>query len=68
MAYVQLEDKIATGRARQRYLNNMAKIQQEGSIDEDDRTCILCRCDFLRGFITPWYVVLTLPLHQQQLT
>ncbi|KAI6163980.1 SNF2 family N-terminal domain-containing protein [Pisolithus thermaeus] len=45
--------KIATGRARQRYLDSLGRTQDGGSMDEDDRTCVLCRCDFSQGFITP---------------
>ena len=51
-----LEDKIKTNRARQRYLNHLAKNVEAGTVDEDDETCILCRCEFARGFITPWWV------------
>lgn len=48
---IELGNKFVAGRARERYLDNMA---QEDDEDEDDRTCILCRCDFVRGFVTPW--------------
>ncbi|KAH9476541.1 putative ATP-dependent helicase [Psilocybe cubensis] len=48
----ELEAKINTTRARQRYLDNLAKNQDEGIMDEDDKTCILCRSEFIRGFIT----------------
>ncbi|KAG1750477.1 SNF2 family N-terminal domain-containing protein [Suillus paluster] len=51
---IELEGKINTSRARQRYLNHLAKNKEEGVIDEDDEACILCRCDFKRGFITQW--------------
>ncbi|KAI6002459.1 SNF2 family N-terminal domain-containing protein [Pisolithus orientalis] len=51
--YRDLGRKIATGRARHRYLENLGKTQGDGSMDEDDKTCVLCRCDFLQGFITP---------------
>ncbi|KAF8439971.1 SNF2 family N-terminal domain-containing protein [Boletus edulis BED1] len=45
-----LEAKIKTGRARQRYLEHLA---EDGSrVDNDDAVCILCQCEFLRGFIT----------------
>lgn len=54
-----LEAKINTTRARQRYLDNLAKDQDDGVVDEDDKTCILCRSEFVRGFITQWYVLLS---------
>ncbi|KAG1893017.1 SNF2 family N-terminal domain-containing protein [Suillus fuscotomentosus] len=49
---MELEGKINTSRARQRYLNHLAKNKEEGITDDDDEACILCRCDFKRGFIT----------------
>ncbi|KDR77994.1 hypothetical protein GALMADRAFT_244962 [Galerina marginata CBS 339.88] len=48
----QLDAKINTTRARQRYLDNLAQNQDDGVVEEEDKTCILCRCDFARGFIT----------------
>ncbi|KAI0370965.1 hypothetical protein BV20DRAFT_943332 [Pilatotrama ljubarskyi] len=48
-----LETKINAARARQRYMDNLSKSHEEGTLDEDDRTCILCKCDFIRGYITP---------------
>ncbi|KAI0920308.1 hypothetical protein AcV5_010081 [Taiwanofungus camphoratus] len=47
-----LDAKINTGRARQRYLDHLAKSQKEGDVDQDDRCCVLCRCEFSRGYIT----------------
>lgn len=47
-----LEIKINESRARQRYLSHMTKAQDEE--DEDEGVCILCRCEFTRGFITHW--------------
>ncbi|CAL1697614.1 unnamed protein product [Somion occarium] len=47
-----LEVRIVTGRARQRYLDNLAKSQEEGATSEDDECCILCKCEFSRGYIT----------------
>ncbi|KAF9459395.1 SNF2 family N-terminal domain-containing protein [Collybia nuda] len=47
----ELEAKINTTRARQRYLEHLAKTKDDGVTDEDEN-CILCRCDFTRGFIT----------------
>ena len=52
----ELEAKVNTGRARQRYLEHLAK-SQEGDADEDERCCTLCRNDFTRGYITQWYVM-----------
>ena len=49
-----LDGKINTSRARRRYLDHLAKNQEQGMEDEDDGCCILCRCDFTRGYITPW--------------
>ncbi|KAL0952896.1 hypothetical protein HGRIS_007114 [Hohenbuehelia grisea] len=48
-----LKAKINTNRARHRYLAHLAENAGGGDMDEDDKTCILCRCDFTRGFITP---------------
>ncbi|KAF9261015.1 hypothetical protein L218DRAFT_981084 [Marasmius fiardii PR-910] len=45
------EGKINTNRARQRYLENLAS-QPGAEDDEDEQCCILCRCEFERGFIT----------------
>ncbi|KAJ7026292.1 SNF2 family N-terminal domain-containing protein [Mycena alexandri] len=44
--------KINTNRARQRYLDHLSKDKVSGEKDEDEETCILCKCDFIRGFIT----------------
>ena len=51
-----LDVKINTGRARQRYLEHLAKSQEEGTLDEDEECCILCKCEFTRGYITQWCV------------
>jgi E3 ubiquitin-protein ligase SHPRH len=51
----ELEAKINTTRARQRYLEHLAKNKDDGVVDEDEDCCILCRCDFTRGFITQWW-------------
>ncbi|KAI1790830.1 SNF2 family N-terminal domain-containing protein, partial [Ganoderma leucocontextum] len=48
----QLDTKINAARARQRYMDNLSKSHEEGTMDEDDKTCILCKCDFIRGYIT----------------
>ena len=50
-----LETKMNTTRARQRYLDNLVDNHDGLDSDEDDRVCILCRCDFTRGYITQWY-------------
>ncbi|KAG7085953.1 hypothetical protein E1B28_003481 [Marasmius oreades] len=47
-----LDGKINTNRARQRYLENLASLGGQDD-EEDERCCILCRCEFERGFITP---------------
>ncbi|KDQ23693.1 hypothetical protein PLEOSDRAFT_1048636 [Pleurotus ostreatus PC15] len=50
----ELDAKINTSKARHRYLAHLAQagnVQPED--DDDDRACILCRHDFIRGFITP---------------
>ena len=52
----ELETRINTARARQRYMDNLSKSHEQGTVDEDDKTCILCKCDFIRGYITPWCV------------
>ncbi|KAJ7918695.1 SNF2 family N-terminal domain-containing protein [Mycena leptocephala] len=41
--------KINTNRARQRYLDHLSKNKVSGERDEDEETCILCKCDFIRG-------------------
>ena len=51
----ELEVKIKTGRARQRYLEHLAKSQEEGTLDDEEEACILCKCEFERGYITQWY-------------
>ncbi|KAJ7074914.1 SNF2 family N-terminal domain-containing protein [Mycena belliarum] len=47
-----LAAKINTNRARQRYLDHLSKNKVDAEPDEDEETCILCKCDFIRGFIT----------------
>lgn len=49
----ELEATINTYRARHRFLEFITKAKDDGT-NEEDRTCILCRCDFVRGFITQW--------------
>lgn len=48
----ELEAKINTSRARHRYLEHLAQNKEDGDEDEDEESCILCRCDFVRGYIT----------------
>ncbi|KAJ7132049.1 SNF2 family N-terminal domain-containing protein [Mycena epipterygia] len=48
-----LAAKINTNRARQRYLDHLSKNKVSAEVDEDEEACILCKCDFIRGFITP---------------
>ncbi|KXN90818.1 hypothetical protein AN958_03472 [Leucoagaricus sp. SymC.cos] len=47
-----LDVKIRAGKSKQRYLSNL--VQNKGRMDEDDDedTCTLCKCEFVRGFIT----------------
>lgn len=52
----ELQKKIDTGRARQRYLDHLARSQHENEIEDEERCCVLCRCDFVRGYITQWCV------------
>ncbi|KAK7046025.1 hypothetical protein VNI00_007020 [Paramarasmius palmivorus] len=53
----ELDVKINRGHAHQRYLDNLADNQEENK-DEEDECCTLCRCEFIRGFITTWYATL----------
>lgn len=46
------EARINTRRARQRYLEHLA--EGGSGVDNEDAVCILCQCDFSRGFITQW--------------
>ncbi|EJD05157.1 uncharacterized protein FOMMEDRAFT_81201 [Fomitiporia mediterranea MF3/22] len=43
------DKNINERRARQRYLRNLT--ENEGD-EEDEKCCILCRCEFVRGFMT----------------
>lgn len=51
---VELEKKINTARARHRYLNHLANKEEEGGEDDEEDACILCKCEFVRGYITQW--------------
>lgn len=53
---VELEKKINTARARHRYLNHLANKEGEGGEDDEEDACILCKCEFVRGYITQWLV------------
>ncbi|KAK7460694.1 hypothetical protein VKT23_009409 [Stygiomarasmius scandens] len=52
----EFEAKLNTSRARQRYLDHLTKNQGDGSgnehEDDEEKCCILCRCEFERGYIT----------------
>ena len=48
-----LEAKINTTRARFRYLDNLSKNKDTDNMDEENE-CVLCRCEFNRGYITHW--------------
>jgi hypothetical protein len=37
-------------------VNINAKGAAADSQDDEESVCILCRCDFIRGFITQWFV------------
>ncbi|KAF9064876.1 SNF2 family N-terminal domain-containing protein [Rhodocollybia butyracea] len=47
-----LDSQITAKRAHLRYLNHLVKSNEEDEMDEEDKLCVLCRCDFERGFIT----------------
>ncbi|KAJ3518518.1 hypothetical protein NM688_g9427 [Phlebia brevispora] len=49
----ELDAKINTGHARQRYLEYLASAQADGSLDVEEESCVLCKCDFTRGYVTP---------------
>lgn len=53
---VELDTKINTARARHRYLDNLAQNRDGDKMDEDETECVLCRCEFTRGYFTQWYV------------
>lgn len=49
-----LDVKIRAGRSKQKYLSNLV----QGKDDDDaEETCTLCKCEFVRGFITSWFVL-----------
>ncbi|KAF9007147.1 SNF2 family N-terminal domain-containing protein [Cyathus striatus] len=50
----ELEKNVQNKRARYRYLSNLATNKDAGDEEEEEeaRMCILCRCDFSRGFLT----------------
>lgn len=53
----ELEKNINTARARHRYLNHLANKEGDGGQDDDEDACILCKCEFVRGYITQWSVL-----------
>ncbi|KAI9435845.1 SNF2 family N-terminal domain-containing protein [Lactarius indigo] len=50
-AQAELERKINTGRARQRFLTHLSEAQDAGE-GEAEEGCILCGSEFIRGYIT----------------
>jgi len=48
-----LDVRIRAGLSKQKYLSDL--VQSEG--DDDEEICILCKCEFVRGFITSWFVL-----------
>ena len=64
----ELDVKINAGRARQRYLDHLAKAQGDGGAGDDEGCCILCKCEFTRGYITGWYAVVIVHSPLVQLT
>ncbi|KAF5343905.1 hypothetical protein D9758_012130 [Tetrapyrgos nigripes] len=48
----EYEAKLNTSRARQRYLDHLAKTQRGDLDDDEENCCILCRCEFERGYMT----------------
>ncbi|KAF5381839.1 hypothetical protein D9757_008356 [Collybiopsis confluens] len=46
-----LDAKLVATRAHQRYLDHLVKSNEDDEMDEDEKCCILCRCEFERGFI-----------------
>ncbi|KAH9964865.1 SNF2 family N-terminal domain-containing protein [Russula dissimulans] len=51
-AQAELERRIITGRARQRYLTHLFEEQDDQHDSEADEDCILCQVKFLCGYIT----------------
>lgn len=50
-----LATKIVNGRSRQRYLANLVKNKGKIYEDDEDDTCTLCKCEFVRGYMTQWW-------------
>ncbi|KAF5374399.1 hypothetical protein D9757_011841 [Collybiopsis confluens] len=46
-----LDAKLVATRAHQRYLDHLVESNEDDEMDEDEKCCILCRCEFERGFI-----------------
>ncbi|KAL1673678.1 hypothetical protein EV122DRAFT_255020 [Schizophyllum commune] len=49
----KLEGRVNINVARQRYLENLGKAGEKDDDDEEEDVSILCRYEFVRGFITP---------------
>lgn len=56
----EIDKKVQTAEARQRYLQNLTS-SSDDTIDAQEDSCILCRCEFVRGFMTQWLVHLIRP-------
>lgn len=52
--FKDLDSQVTAKRAHQRYLYHLVKSNADDEMDEEDKLCVLCRCDFERGFITTW--------------
>lgn len=59
-----MDAQLTAKRAHQRYLENLVKSNEDDELDEDDKCCILCRCDFERGFLTNWWVFHYFSVHR----
>ncbi|KAH8818676.1 SNF2 family N-terminal domain-containing protein [Flagelloscypha sp. PMI_526] len=47
-----VEAKIKMARARQRYLDTLAKNKGKIDDDEEEQCCTVCKCEFARGYLT----------------
>lgn len=54
----RLDSEINQKAARQRYLTHLASNANDDP-DDEENSCILCKCDFIKGYITQWFVLLT---------
>jgi E3 ubiquitin-protein ligase SHPRH len=48
-----MDTMINTARARMRYLEHLVT-DKSTIMDEDENSCVLCKCDFKRGYMTQW--------------